>query len=357
MQLCDYGCGNEATYQFKNGNWCCNKITLKCPSLIKQTIKRGKNRITSDETRKKLSEANKGRIVSDQTKNKISNTLKGHSVSQETRKKLRNSLKGRKIIFTKEHKKNLSLSQIGRPGSNKGKKFSKEHKKNISKSLVGKKFTKQRLKIHIKAQRKRNKNTYYRFSIEDYKNKYPTFAKVEEMRYNPYNLEDKEIQVRCKNNKCINSKEKDGWFTPGGDYIDERKRQIERGDGGFYFYCSEKCKQECPLYGKTASQLIKEDLIAAGHIEDPWYTSSEYQEWRQHIFELDNGLCVYCGQPAIIAHHILPQKTHPELSLDPENGLSCCIDCHYKYGHRDSWCTTGKLGALVCERIIKMKNK
>jgi len=35
----------------------------------------------------------------------------------------------------------------------------------------------------------------------------------------------------------------------------------------------------------------------------------------------------------------------------------CGQKCHFKYGHRDSWCTTGKLSALVCERIIKIKIK
>jgi len=56
------------------------------------------------------------------------------------------------------------------------------------------------------------------------------------------------------------------------------------------------------------------------------------------------------------AHHILPQKTHPELSLDPENGLSCCVDCHFKYGHKGE-CSTGNLSKLVCERIFRIKRK
>ncbi len=129
------------------------------------------------------------------------------------------------------------------------------------------------------------------------------------------------------------------------------------GSEAGYFYCSNKCKDECPLYNKKVVTLIKQDQIAAGYVEDPWYNFQEYQEWRQHILKLDNNKCVYCGQPAIIAHHILPQKTHPELSLDIENGLSVCQECHFKYGHRDSWCTTGKLSTLVCERIINHKAK
>ena len=30
MKLCEYGCGREAKYQFKNGKWCCEKHWSKC---------------------------------------------------------------------------------------------------------------------------------------------------------------------------------------------------------------------------------------------------------------------------------------------------------------------------------------
>lgn len=29
--ICDYGCGREAKYQFKNGKWCCEDYHNKCP--------------------------------------------------------------------------------------------------------------------------------------------------------------------------------------------------------------------------------------------------------------------------------------------------------------------------------------
>lgn len=28
--LCSYGCGKEATHQFKNGKWCCSKSKNSC---------------------------------------------------------------------------------------------------------------------------------------------------------------------------------------------------------------------------------------------------------------------------------------------------------------------------------------
>lgn len=37
MQLCEYGCGKEAKYQFKNGKWCCSKNHKSCSNLTYPT--------------------------------------------------------------------------------------------------------------------------------------------------------------------------------------------------------------------------------------------------------------------------------------------------------------------------------
>jgi len=37
IHICDYGCGQEAKFQFKNGKWCCSKNILSCPVLRKRT--------------------------------------------------------------------------------------------------------------------------------------------------------------------------------------------------------------------------------------------------------------------------------------------------------------------------------
>lgn len=36
-KLCDYGCGQEAKYQFKNGKWCCKKNSSGCPVVIEKS--------------------------------------------------------------------------------------------------------------------------------------------------------------------------------------------------------------------------------------------------------------------------------------------------------------------------------
>lgn len=52
--LCDYGCGQEANYTFKNGKHCCNKMTSMCPAqkkknseILKKDYKSGKRRKTT----------------------------------------------------------------------------------------------------------------------------------------------------------------------------------------------------------------------------------------------------------------------------------------------------------------------
>lgn len=352
MILCEYGCGQEATHQFKNGKWCCSKTTNQCINI------RNKNSITSmgkkhnidslkkmsvsqlgkthsEKTKKKIRLANLGHIHSEETKLKIGEKSKNRYFSKEVREKMSKSQQGR--IHTKETKIKISLGR-------KGKIHSLESRKKMSKS------TKNRIISNDELIKRRA-------TINKYKTKYPLFSKIEEMRYEPGKEKEKIIQVHCKNHNCLSSKEKGGWFTPTYSQIHERIRNLENfGLDKNYFYCSEKCKNECPLFGKTVNQLIREDQIRAGIIEDPWYNSSEYKIWRDRVFELDNSKCVWCGKEATIAHHILPQKTHPNLSLDPENGLSCCQECHYKYGHKGE-CSTGNLGKLVCERIIRIKEK
>ena len=33
IHICDYGCGQEAKFQFKNGKWCCSKYYVQCPVI------------------------------------------------------------------------------------------------------------------------------------------------------------------------------------------------------------------------------------------------------------------------------------------------------------------------------------
>ncbi|RLF55721.1 MAG: hypothetical protein DRN27_10350 [Thermoplasmata archaeon] len=289
IQLCEYGCGQEAKHQFKNGKWCCKNNTSSCPNMKKINSDKNMGKYISFDTKKKLSEANTGKK------------------------------------FSKDHIKKLSISH-------KGKKLSNEHKRKISISNKGKVFSdKHRFKIRIKSLD----------SISDKKRKSPLFSKIEEMRYNPDKPGEKEIQVHCKNHKCPNSKEQGGWFTPTKTQLYERNRGIEiLQNDGCYFYCSDKCKNDCPLYA------LRSDPYKS--IEKP-YTSEEYQTFREFVLKRDDYKCQYCGKKADYVHHERPQKLEPFFTLDPDLAWSVCKKCHYKYGHKDE-CSTGKLANIICNK-------
>jgi len=218
--------------------------------------------------------------------------------------------------------------------AHKGKVVSKEVRQQLRVIQLGKKHTKEsKKKLKIAS----------RSTIKEIKNKYPFFSQIEEMRYNPDRPEEKEIQVHCKNHNCPNSKEQGGWFTPTRSQMAERIRQLEHlyGNEGSYFYCSQNCKNVCPLFKLQNDPFKNTKKI---------YTFQEQQLWRQVVLKRENYLCEYCGEKATCAHHEKPMKTHPHLALDPDNGIACCEECHYKYGHKTGTeCSTGNLASRICK--------
>ena len=340
--ICDYGCGQEATHQFKNGKWCCNKVTQKCPGIKEKISKNNQGKIAwnkglvgllgtkgftghthTKKTKKIISKTHKNKIVTIETKQKMINNHKGminKKHSFESKRKISESLKGR--VCSRRTKELIRISNIGK---NKNKNVNKKTRKKISISL--------------------------RSSINNIKKKYPTFSKVEEMRYEPGKEKEKIIQVHCKNHLCSNSKEQGGWFTiKNYDQLSNRIYNIEKENGydAGYFYCSEECKQECPLYRVKTSTLIKQDLIRAVHIEEQLYTYEEYQTFRQQVLNREDYKCEYCEEQANHVHHSRPQKLEPGFVLDPDFGVACCKSCHYKYGHKEE-CSTGKLAHIICK--------
>jgi hypothetical protein len=317
VMLCGYGCGKIALHQFKNGKWCCSSNHQKCE--MNKEKHTGKNNFMYN--KKEKNNPNFGRKHTIEAIEKIRKTHKGKLVSKDARKKLSNIWKNKK--FSEEHKTKLSISK-------KGHNVSDETKRKISISNTGNRHTEKTKKI-ISEKKK--------YTIEDYLKKYPLFSKIEEMRYNPDNLTNYEIQVHCKNHNCPNCKEKEGWFTPTKTQIYERIRGIEIfGNDGSYFYCSKECKNECPLYGLQSDPFKKENKL---------YTPSEYNHFRKYVLDRDNYICQFCGNKAIDVHHEKPQKLEPFFSLDPDYAWSCCKKCHYEKGHKDE-CSSGNLKSVMC---------
>lgn len=276
--VCEYGCEQEAKHQLKNGKWCCAKSQNSCPEI-----------------RRKNSETNK---IKQSGKN--------------------NGMYGKKQTIESKRK-----------NSNSNKKLWKDKKSTFNSIKYRKKLKKALIKVGEGRRR----------TIKMIKGKYLLFSKIEEMRYNPDKPNEKEIQVHCKNHNCLNSKEMNGWFTPTKTQLYERIRNLEHhGLDNSFLYCSDECKNECPLFNIHSDPCKNTDKP---------YTSSEYQTFRDFVLKRDDYKCQYCGKPAVHVHHERPQKLEPFFALDPDLAWSCCEKCHYEYGHKDK-CSTGNLAAKIC---------
>jgi len=388
MRICEYGCGQEAKYPPRKGKtkWSCENTTNKCPEIKRKNIEKNKGRLPwntgmkngeniicsvcgkelyrskayieslkyiknptcSVECRKIANKRKRGPNKKKTNPTKVSmintNNLCEYGCNQSANYKLE---------FISGDKFCCSSHFLKCPENKRNKNYKKENHPNFGKShsISTKKKISNQIKYIILTDEEYNKNQSIskRITIRQIKQKYLTFSKIEEMRYNPDKPEEKEIQVHCKYHECKNSKEQDGWFTPTNIY--ERIRQLEstNGNEASYFYCSDKCKQLCPLYNKTVSQLIKLDQIKAGIIKEEYYTSSENKIYNKEVLKRADNLCEYCGQPAEHVHHMRPQKLDPFFSLDPDYGVACCSKCHYKYGHETGTeCSTGNLASEVC---------
>jgi hypothetical protein len=229
-----------------------------------------------------------------------------------------------------EAKNKIRLKKINSIPWNKGRPRSVETRKTLSEKLKGR-----------EPWNKGGNNIEARRTIEKINEIYPLFSKIEEMRYNP-NKSIKEIQVHCKNHLCKHSKEENGWFTPTPRQTEARLAAVElHGKDNSYFYCSDKCKSQCVLYG------LQNDPFGAG--VEKSYTSAEYQIFKEHVLERDSHICQFCGAPATDVHHERPQKLEPFFALDPDYAWSCCEKCHYEKGHTTgSECSTGNLASQVC---------
>ena len=164
--------------------------------------------------------------------------------------------------------------------------------------------------------------------------RYPFFCKIEEIRKNS---KTGQIEAHCKNHNCPNSKEKGGWYNPEYSQLYERIRNLEKdyGNDGCFLYCSDKCKEECSEFNLKLDPNLQ-------------YTQEEYNIWSQEVLKRAENICEYCGELAEHCHHVKPQKLEPFFSLDPDYGIACCRECHYKFGHNDE-CSTGQLASIICK--------
>lgn len=138
--------------------------------------------------------------------------------------------------------------------------------------------------------------------------------------------------------KCTKCKE---WFTPTRDQIKQRIRALEKYAVGSAaenkFYCSNECKNSCSIFKSRGYFSINKE-----------YTSAELIIWGDEVLKRAGNICEYCGKSAEHAHHIQPKKLEPFYALDPDNGVACCVECHYKHGH-NGICSTNAIANIICK--------
>ena len=197
--------------------------------------------------------------------------------------------------------------------------------------------SKQYREIHKKEKSEADRK--YRNSPAKYDLFFERLSKYDECRCDPENLEL--LQVRCKNHNCQK------WFNPTNDQVHHRLTAINSINmGEANFYCSDECKNTCPLYGlrydpneKDADNCTRDDNLQ--------------KELREMVFELDNYTCQMCGRspneyPDLVlhCHHIIPRAKELMFSADIDNCVTLCSKCHI-LAHKNPECTYANLRRKV----------
>lgn len=146
--------------------------------------------------------------------------------------------------------------------------------------------------------------------------------------------DQKILEVKCK--KC------DKWFVPTRSAVHSRIQSLNNnGLGECNLYCSNKCKNSCSIYNTK--------LYQHNHPNKQTNDRPYQLEWAKVVKENAGFECERCGsKDNLIAHHIKPIKTHPNLQADVDNGICVCEKCDKEYFHQLDGCKTGQLARMVC---------
>ena len=77
-----------------------------------------------------------------------------------------------------------------------------------------------------------------------------------------------------------------------------------------------------------------------------FYGTQEWKKLRKYVWSRDGGLCQDCLKkglytPAEEVHHIIelsPETIdNPEISMNPENLICLCRECHHRRHNPQSW--------------------
>jgi hypothetical protein len=137
-------------------------------------------------------------------------------------------------------------------------------------------------------------------------------CQFEEIRRNPEN--ENLLQIKCTYCNKFHNPERHQIFSRIA-WFEGRSKNEGR------FYCSESCKNNCPIFGQV---LYPRDHGIA--------TSREVQsELRKMCFERDNWTCQICSLTENLhCHHYEGIQYNPIESADLDMVITLCYDCHHK---------------------------
>ncbi|MEA3340239.1 MAG: HNH endonuclease [Chloroflexota bacterium] len=127
------------------------------------------------------------------------------------------------------------------------------------------------------------------------------------------------------------------WMKPTNLQIKNRLQTLNGTQSGENrFYCSENCKEVCPIfnqnkYPKGFKQATSREVIPL---------------LRQLVLKRDNYTCQKCGATTETAqlhvHHIIPYAQNKMQANDPDSCITLCKSCH-KEVHQQDGCKTSDL--------------
>lgn len=164
--------------------------------------------------------------------------------------------------------------------------FSEEHKRKISQAMMG------------------NKNTFGRKQSK------------EEIEKRVESLVGKKRTEESKRKMSLSHLGKVSWML-GKKHTEETRKKISESRKG------KNCGEECWNYVKDRSKLAKQEER----------NGNRHKEWSRKVKNRDNWKCRINNkdcQGKVIAHHILPWSSFPELRYIINNGITLCHFHHPK---------------------------
>lgn len=292
--LCACGCGEHVTKPTNKYIWGHHSRVLDCTwnrGLTKETDERIMSH--SKKLKGRTKETHAG-IKSQSEKMKIKPPFfKGKKHSVISRKRMSDSIKLLKIVPW-----------------NKGKtKETSKRLQNVSEKLLGENHP------QFKGLESGKCANYDNYSEK--------ISFCEQIRRNEENLHI--LEVKCS--YCGK------WYKPSTMDVINRISGLDNDTNKFY--CSNNCKELCPIYMKRARQEGEKNKNSRTEVS---------AELRKMVIERDNWECQKCeSKENLECHHVDPVSENPMLANDIDSCITLCTECHKEIHMKVDGCRYNEL--------------